>query len=159
MLLKTGSRITEWGLCEYVIVHTILGGSPVILWISLGGKPKWLPLKFIHDVMRTSPSHLFFSMFQIMVSGQCPATPMPQNLLVVYVLFCVPAKDGDCLCSCNRPQVNCACAMANVWIHQPQCLKITGRLSSLASGEKKIGDWKLEASYPNIQKILRSFPP
>ena len=46
----------QWGLCEYVIVHTVLGGSPVILWISLGGKPKWLPLKFgYHDVMRTSP--------------------------------------------------------------------------------------------------------
>ena len=46
----------KWGLCEYVIVHTILGGSPVILWISLGGKPKWLPLKFgYHDVIRTSP--------------------------------------------------------------------------------------------------------
>ena len=50
--------IQKWGLCEYVIVHTILGGSPVILWISLGGKPKWLPLKFgYHDVMRTSPIH------------------------------------------------------------------------------------------------------
>ena len=36
--------IMMMGLCEYVIVHTILGGSPVILWISLGGKPKWLPL-------------------------------------------------------------------------------------------------------------------
>ena len=49
----------QWGLCEYVIVHTILGGSPVILWISLGGKPKWLPLKFgYHDIMRTSPIHL-----------------------------------------------------------------------------------------------------
>ena len=48
------------GLCEYVIVHTILGGSPVILWISLGGKPKWLPLKFgYHDVMRTSPITFF----------------------------------------------------------------------------------------------------
>ena len=46
----------QWGLCEYVIVHTILVGSPVILYISLGGKPKWLPLKFgYHDVMRTSP--------------------------------------------------------------------------------------------------------
>ena len=46
----------RWGLCEYVIVHTILGGTPVILWISLGGKPKWLPLKFgYHDVMPTSP--------------------------------------------------------------------------------------------------------
>ena len=47
----------QWGLCEYVIVHTIWGGSPVILWISLGGKPKWLPLKFgYHDVMRTCTS-------------------------------------------------------------------------------------------------------
>ena len=46
----------KWGLCEYVIVHTILGGSAVILWISLGGKPKWLPLKLgYHDVMRTNP--------------------------------------------------------------------------------------------------------
>ena len=36
----------EWGLCEYVIVHTILPPSPVILLIWLGGKPKWLPLKF-----------------------------------------------------------------------------------------------------------------
>ena len=46
----------QWGLCQYVIVHTILGGIPVIQWISLGGKPKWLPLKFgYHDVMRTSP--------------------------------------------------------------------------------------------------------
>ena len=46
----------KWGLCENVIGHTILGGSPVIPWISLGGKPKWLPLKFgYHDVMRKSP--------------------------------------------------------------------------------------------------------
>ena len=50
------TRKRQWGLCKYVIVHTIWGGSPVILWISLGGKPKWLPLKFgYHDVMRTSP--------------------------------------------------------------------------------------------------------
>ena len=49
----------KWGLCEYVKVHTILGGSPVILWISLGGKPKLRPLKFgHHDVMRTSPIDL-----------------------------------------------------------------------------------------------------
>ena len=41
--------------CEYVIVHTIWGGSPVILWVWLCGKPKWLPLKFgYHDVMHTS---------------------------------------------------------------------------------------------------------
>ena len=55
---QSGTRL-QWGLCEYVIVHTILGGSPVILWISLGGKPKWLPLNFkYHDVMRTSPIKL-----------------------------------------------------------------------------------------------------
>ena len=50
------------GACasEYVTVHTILGGSPVILWISLGGKPKWLPLKFgYHDVLHTSPTRFF----------------------------------------------------------------------------------------------------
>ena len=54
----------DCGLCEYVIVFFFLPvshdfgwhGSPVILWISPGGKPKWLPLKLgYHDVMRTSP--------------------------------------------------------------------------------------------------------
>ena len=30
--------------------------QPVILWILLGGKPKWLPLNFgFNDVMRTTP--------------------------------------------------------------------------------------------------------
>ena len=39
---------------RHVIVHTNLPPSPVILWIELGGKPKWLPLNFgYHDVMRT----------------------------------------------------------------------------------------------------------
>ena len=38
------------------ISHSSHHFGPVILWISLGGKPKWLPLKFgYHDVMRTSP--------------------------------------------------------------------------------------------------------
>ena len=51
-----GSLEGGWGLCAYVIVHTNLPPSPVILWISPGGKPKWLPLNFgYHDVMRTSP--------------------------------------------------------------------------------------------------------
>ena len=46
----------EWGLCEYVIVHTILPSSPVILWIELGGKTKWLPINFgYHNVMRIGP--------------------------------------------------------------------------------------------------------
>ena len=47
----------QWGLCAYVIVHIILPPSPVILWIELGGKPKWLPLNSgYHDVMCTAPS-------------------------------------------------------------------------------------------------------
>ena len=51
----------QWGLCANVIVHTIFPPSPVILWIELGGKPKWPPLKFGHlDVMRTS---LIFEIF------------------------------------------------------------------------------------------------
>ena len=53
---RSGFRWIRFTPSEYVIVHTIWGGSPVILWISLGGKPKWLPLKFgYHDEMRTSP--------------------------------------------------------------------------------------------------------
>ena len=45
---------SEWHLCKYVIVNTKLPPSPVILWIELGGKPKWLPLNFgYHDVMHT----------------------------------------------------------------------------------------------------------
>ena len=47
------------GLCEYVTVHTILPSSPVILWIELDGKPKWLPLNFgYNDVMCTRPAPL-----------------------------------------------------------------------------------------------------
>ena len=68
---KPGSR----GLCEYVIVRTSLGGSPISQWISLGGKPKWLPLKFwYHDVMSTSsitlsiPIGCFFSL----LAGESP---------------------------------------------------------------------------------------
>ena len=46
---------TQWGLCAYVIVHTVL---PVILWTELGGKPKWLPLNFgYHDIMHAGPHH------------------------------------------------------------------------------------------------------
>ena len=45
----------KWGLCEYVIVHTFLATQPVILWIELGSKPKWLPLNTgYRDVMRTT---------------------------------------------------------------------------------------------------------
>ena len=63
-LLEFRPRISTigWTLCEYVIVHTahivhtILPPSPVILWIELGGKPKWLPLIFgYHDEMRMAP--------------------------------------------------------------------------------------------------------
>ena len=46
-----------------------LSGSPVILWISLGGKPKWLSWKFgYHDVMCTKPHLMTRCMF---VSCHC----------------------------------------------------------------------------------------
>ena len=46
----------KWGLCEYVIVHTMLAPNPVISWMEQCGKPKWLPLNFgYHDVTRTAP--------------------------------------------------------------------------------------------------------
>ena len=45
-----------WGLWAYVVVHTILPPSPVILWKELGGKPKWLPLNFgYHVIVRIAP--------------------------------------------------------------------------------------------------------
>ena len=47
----------QWGLCAYIIVHTILPPSPVIVWIELGGKSKWLPLIFgYHDVINARSS-------------------------------------------------------------------------------------------------------
>ena len=61
----------KWGLCEYVIVHTILGSSPVILLISLGGKPKWLQFGY-HDVMRTSP-------IGQLCKGKSPPPPPPKK--------------------------------------------------------------------------------
>ena len=53
---KLPSIRMQWGLCAHVIIHTILPPSPVIFWIELGGKPKWLPLNFgCHEAMRTAP--------------------------------------------------------------------------------------------------------
>ena len=55
-ILSCHSLYSGSGLCAFVNVRTILPPSPVILWIELGGKPKWLPLSFgYHDVMRTAP--------------------------------------------------------------------------------------------------------
>ena len=51
-----GCKTAKWNLCEYVIVHTKLPPSPVILWRELAGKPKWLLLNFgYHDKMHTGP--------------------------------------------------------------------------------------------------------
>ena len=34
--------------------------QPIILWIELGGKPKWLPVTFgFNDVMRMAPIDIF----------------------------------------------------------------------------------------------------
>ena len=48
----------QWDLCEYIIVHMNLPPSPVILWIELGGKPKWLPLIFWIPWRNTHSPHL-----------------------------------------------------------------------------------------------------
>ena len=53
------SLLPMWYLCEYIIVHTKWPPSPVILWIGLGGKPKWLPLNFGYNVtIHTGPIEL-----------------------------------------------------------------------------------------------------
>ena len=53
------SALHWWGPMGAVrIRHSIreIAAQPVILWILLGGKPKWLPLNFgFNDVMRTAP--------------------------------------------------------------------------------------------------------
>ena len=64
---KTQKGFGLWDLCECVIVHTILPPSPVILWIELGGKPKWLPFNSgYHDVRPCK----FFSVFLVRVSHE-----------------------------------------------------------------------------------------
>ena len=50
--------LVQWGPVR--IRHSIrdFATQPVIFWILLGGKPKWLPLNFgFNDVMRTAPIH------------------------------------------------------------------------------------------------------
>ena len=52
-----GKKIIVWGNGAH-IRHSLrkIFSQPVILWIELGDKPKWLPLNFgYHDVMRTTP--------------------------------------------------------------------------------------------------------
>ena len=79
---------SKWGLCEYVIVHTILGGSPVTLWISLGGKPKWLPLKFgYHDVMRTCPIFVTVSLCTLRMHHL--HSPKPLLMSTLFNVFCL----------------------------------------------------------------------
>ena len=50
--------VGTWSIGPVRIRHSShdFGWQSSLLWISLGGKPKWLPLKFgYHDEMRTSP--------------------------------------------------------------------------------------------------------
>ena len=73
-------------MCEYVIVHIILPPSPVILWIELGGKPKWPPLNTgYHDVMRrvTSP------IVEMKCHGQ---VPQPKKELITTTTPQYPAQ-------------------------------------------------------------------
>ena len=77
----------ESGLCEYVIAHTILPPSAVILWIELGGKSKWLPLNFgYHDIMHTAPIVSLISACKIcdQVSHQLTTTSMQILPLLIY---------------------------------------------------------------------------
>ena len=65
MFLPKMYVLLQWGLCALRhgiqmgavrIRHSIWATQPVILWILLGGKQKWLPLNFgFNDVMRTAP--------------------------------------------------------------------------------------------------------
>ena len=56
--------------------------QPVILWIPLGGKPKWLLLNFgFNDVMRTAPIS-----FLMMASFSTPIPPNPNPFIYLFPL-------------------------------------------------------------------------
>ena len=77
-------RIRHW-------VHTILPPSPVILWIKLGGKPKWLPLNSeYHDVMCTSPIvSMFLSLSMVNTVTLQVLNLSPKTVTCVLLCFCV----------------------------------------------------------------------
>ena len=79
--LVTGG--SEWGLFAYVIVHTILPPSPVILWIELGGKPKWLPLNLEAMMLCTWPPFLMTAVSQF---TQFPNTKLKNKVLLMLHL-------------------------------------------------------------------------
>ena len=88
----------KWGQCTYVIVHTNLPPSPVILWIELGGKPKWLPLKCgYHDVMRTTPIYAWRKPIELVKNWFWNEKSFPgYNVVVhkksIYLDKCLEAK-------------------------------------------------------------------
>ena len=100
---------------QYVIVHTILPPSPVILWKELGGKPKWLPLKFgYHDVMHTNPIIRMKIFFHSIVCVNFTKRPNGRNFrklsdkvyLQTLPVFChdhdVQKQSPFCLATANR---------------------------------------------------------
>ena len=96
---KSSQKPEQWGLCAYVILHTILPPSPVILWISLGGKPKWLPLNFgYHDVMRTGPIKIFIKFISFEVTRN-PLHPPPGKARK----FALQATTVRLVFICKRP--------------------------------------------------------
>ena len=91
---------SKWGSVR--IRHSIreIPTQPVILWIELGGKPKWLPLNFgFHDVMRTAPI--------VEVKGGCPLlaiaqqADLPEAVIPTYMnaffLQCHRGQSGEIL--------------------------------------------------------------
>ena len=82
------TNVPKWSLCEYVIVHTNLLPCPVILWLEMDRKLKWLPLNFgYHDVMRTSPIIVNFVWNGTCtnVSTHTKVPPNPVILLMTYM--------------------------------------------------------------------------
>ena len=96
----------KWGLCEYVIVHTILGGSPVILWISLGGKPKWLPLKFGHHDVICAQAPLVLTGMHL--TNMHPVAS--ENRFLCARLYCCQSHEKGFLEVWNKTNTEC-CAM------------------------------------------------
>ena len=70
----------QWGLCAYIIFHTKWPPSPVILWVKLGGKPRWLPLNFLYnDVIYPPP----------------PPTHTPIVCIAIHVMLMLSMSQAD----------------------------------------------------------------
>ena len=93
------------------IRHSIreIATQPVILWILLGGKPKWLPLNFgFNDVMRTAP--IWFLMREgAWYQTLTPLRDKVQFFYFIFFLIFLPRKTSKTGRNVRKPNFKVWC--------------------------------------------------